>query len=73
MHYNRNYSYTVTGLMNGHVKVWRLPLYQASSNEYIMIHNCIFHTKQVESIIAGSDDRTIISYSSDLTLCLWSL
>jgi WD40 repeat protein len=38
-----------------------------------MIHNCIFHTKLVNKIIATNDDRVIVSGAADLTICLWSL
>lgn len=63
VHLNTSYKYTITGLINGNVKVWRLPLSLVSSNEYIMIHNCIHHTKQVEKIVPSNDDRVIISAS----------
>ena len=26
VHFNNSYKYTITGLINGNVKVWRLPL-----------------------------------------------
>jgi hypothetical protein len=42
-------------------------------NDYIMIHNCIYHTKLVEKIVATDDDRVIFSQSADLTVCMWSL
>lgn len=109
MYFNASYKYTITGLYNGNVKVWRLPLIlsvnKASlsvnrsslsvnksslsvnksfssvnkppqsnlSNDYIMIHNCLYHTKQVEKIVATLDDRVVLSQSADLTVCLWSL
>ncbi len=73
VYFNRTYKYTVTGLINGNVKIWRLPLLSISANDYIMIHNCIYHTKAIEKVIQGIDDRMIISYSIDLTVCLWSL
>lgn len=73
VHLNTSYKYTITGLINGNVKVWRLPLSPVSSTECIMIHNCIYHTKFVEKIVPSNDDRVIISASNDLTICLWSL
>lgn len=96
VYYNRSSKYVATGLINGNMKIWRLPLNinrhshhsmtqsqvqgataptttSQTHNEYIMIHNCIHHTKSVEKIIPGEDDRVIMSYSADLTLCLWSL
>ncbi len=79
MYYNSSYKYTVTGLFNGNVRVWRLPLVLSSvskattPNDYIMIHNCIYHTKLVEKIVATDDDRVIFSQSADLTVCMWSL
>lgn len=41
--------------------------------DYILIHNYIRHTKPVESIVQGSDDRVIITCSQELMVCLWSL
>lgn len=74
VHLNRSYKYTITGLYNGHVKVWRLPLSPFSQNaEYIMIHNCIHHTKAVEQIVPASDQRLILTSAEDLTFCMWSL
>jgi len=73
VHFNNSYKYTITGLINGNVKVWRLPLSQVSASENIMIHNCIYHTKHVEKIIPSNDNRVIISSANDLTICLWSL
>lgn len=79
VYFNPSYKYTVTGLFNGNVRVWRVPLFMTSvskatqPSDYIMIHNCIHHTKQVEKIVATHDDRVIISQSADLTVCMWSL
>lgn len=73
VHLNTSYKYTITGLINGNVKVWRLPLSPVSSAECIMIHNCNYHTKFVEKIVPSNDDRVIISAANDLTICLWSL
>jgi WD40 repeat protein len=79
VYFNSSYKYTVTGLFNGNVRVWRLPLVLSSvskattPNDYIMIHNCTYHAKLVEKIVATDDDRVIISQSADLTVCMWSL
>lgn len=73
VHFNSSYKYTITGLINGNVKVWRLPLSQNSAAEAIMIHSCNYHAKHVEKIVPADDDRVIISAANDLTLCLWSL
>lgn len=70
--YNTHYKYTVTGLINGHIKVWRLPQ-NSSSKDYILIHNFIKHTKPIDKIVEGHDERIIISSSSEMIVCLWSL
>lgn len=63
--YIHNYKYTVTGLINGQIKVWRLP--QNSTNctpkDYILIHKYVRHSKQVDKIVQGADERVIISSS----------
>lgn len=62
VHLNRSYKYTLTGLINGSLRVWRLPLRQLNSSpEYIMIHNCVYHAKPIDRIIPASDDRIVIS------------
>ncbi len=74
--YNNHYKYTITGLINGQIKVWRLPTYQnqpSSSKDYILIHKYIQHSKQVDKIIQGIDERIIISSSEEMQVCLWSL
>lgn len=75
VHFNRTYKYTITGLYNGNVKVWRLPFsISASQNaEHIMIHNCKHHARPVENIVPAKDNRLVLSLAEDLTLCLWSL
>jgi WD40 repeat protein len=75
VHLNKTYKYTITGLYNGNLKVWRLPLSPITTHtaEYIMIHNCVHHTKPVEKVVPASDHRLVLSASEDLTLCLWSL
>lgn len=71
--HNFQYKYTITGLINGQIKVWRLPQNSLTSKDYILIHKYIRHTKAVSKIIEGSDDRIIISSSEELLICLWSL
>ncbi len=75
VHLNRSYKYTITGLINGNVKVWRLPLSTITNYaaEYIMIHNCVFHSRAVEKIVPANDERLVLTSAEDLTLCLWSL
>ena len=55
VHFNRSYKYTVTGLINGNVKVWRVPLSMVSASDYTMIHNCIYHGKAVNKIVPAAD------------------
>lgn len=71
--YNSHYKYTVTGLINGHIKVWRLPQNSLTSKDYILIHKYTRHSKQVDKIVEGSDYRIIISCSEEMIVCLWSL
>ena len=63
--YNFHYKYTITGLVNGHIKVWRLPQnsINCSTKDYILIHKFVGHSKQVDKIVDGSDERIIISGS----------
>ena len=55
------------------MKVWRLNEMKNIAKDYIMIHNFIHHQKQIEKIVQGSDERVIISSSSELIVCLWTL
>lgn len=71
--YNSQYKYTITGLINGQIKVWRLPQGHTQGRDYILIHKYIRHGKQVEKIVEGADDRIIISCSEEMLVCLWSL
>lgn len=71
--YNVHYKYTVTGLINGHIKVWRLPQNKVFSKEYILIHNFNRHAKPIDKIVEGQDERIIISSSSEMIVCQWSL
>ena len=43
------------------------------TKDYILIHNFIHHAKQIDKIVKGSDDRVIITASSELMVCLWTL
>lgn len=43
------------------------------SDENILIHNYIRHSKPIEKIVEGIDSRIIITCSQELMLCLWSL
>ena len=71
--YNPHYRYTITGLINGHLKVWRLPQNKVFSKDYILIHNFIRHTKPVDKVVEGHDERLIISSSPEMIVCVWSL
>ena len=71
--YNFHYKYTVTGLMNGHIKVWRIPQAKIVTKDFILIHNFTRHAKPIEKIVEGQDERIIISSSSEMIVCLWSL
>ncbi len=53
--FNVYYKYTVTGLINGHIKVWRLPQTKVISKDYILIHNFIKHAKPIDKIVQGHD------------------
>ena len=53
--YNFHYKYTVVGLINGHIKVWRLPQVKIASRDFILIHNFIRHAKPIEKIVQGQD------------------
>ena len=71
--YNSHYKYTITGLINGHVKVWRLNEFKLHNKDYILIHNYIRHGKPVEKVVEGQDHRIIITSSSEMIVCFWSL
>lgn len=74
--YNTAYKYTITGLINGHIKVWRLPANAGTTStnkDYILIHKYIQHTKPIDKIVQGHDERIIISNSEEMIVCLWSL
>lgn len=73
--FNNHYKYTITGLINGHIKVWRLPQnsLSCSSKDYILIHKYSRHSKPILKIVEGPDDRIIISSSEELVVCMWSL
>lgn len=71
--YNFHYKYTVTGLINGHIKVWRIPHAKIVTKDFILIHNFTRHAKPIEKIVEGQDERIIISSSSEMIVCLWSL
>ena len=59
--------------MNGDIKVWRLPLSALYHHKEILIHNFSYHSKEVDQIIKGIDDKTIISYSQDMYVCFSSI
>ena len=65
----------MTGLINGHIKVWRLPQNSltCTPKDYILIHKYIRHSKQVDKIVEGYDERIIISSSEEMVICMWSL
>jgi len=71
--FSRHYKYTVTGMLNGEVRVWRLPTSPLYHHKEILLHTFSYHTREVEHIIMGKDYRTIISSAIDLYVCFLSL
>lgn len=55
--YNPHYKYTIAGLINGQIKVWRLPQnnINCTAKDYILIHKFARHAKEVEKIVEGAD------------------
>lgn len=43
--FSKHYKYTVTGMLNGEVKVWRLPTSQLYQHKEFLIHNFIYHSR----------------------------
>lgn len=47
-YFSYKYKYTVTGLLNGEIKVWRLPINPLYLHKEILIHTWMHHTREVE-------------------------
>lgn len=45
--FNSHYKYTTTGMLNGDVKVWRLPTSSLYHHKEILLHNFTYHTREV--------------------------
>lgn len=73
VYYNPHYKYTITGMLNGDVKVWRLPTSEIYKHKEILIHNFTYHTREIEHIIPGGDQRTIITAGVDMYVCFMSI
>lgn len=73
MLFSRQYKYTVTGMLSGEVRVWRLPTSPLYQHKEILLHSFSYHSREVELIIRGSDHRTIITSSLDMYVCFLSL
>jgi WD40 repeat protein len=71
--YSSHYKYTVTGMLNGDVRVWRLPTSELYHHKEILIHNFSYHTREIEHIIPGADHRTLITAGLDMYVCFISL
>lgn len=60
-------------MLNGDVKVWRLPTSHLYHHKELLIHNFTYHTREIEHIKPGADHRTIITTGLDLYVCFMSL
>lgn len=45
--FSNHYKYTIIGLLNGEVKVWRLPISSLYHHKEILIHSFIYHTREI--------------------------
>ena len=61
------------GLLNGEIRVWRLPTTTLYSQKEMLIHSFGCHSREVEQIITGVTPKIIISYSLDLHVHFLSL
>lgn len=66
VYFSNYYKYTVVGLLNGDVRVWRLPTNSLYGQKEILIHNFAHHSKEVEQIIQGESEKMIVTYGLDL-------
>lgn len=61
------------GLLNGDVRVWRLPINTLYGQKEILIHNFSHHSKEVEQIIQGESEKIIVTYGVDLIVNFLSI
>jgi hypothetical protein len=61
------------GLLNGDIKVWRLPTNSLYNQKEMLIHSFGFHSREVDQIIPGNNPKIIITYAMDLNVCFVSL
>ena len=71
--FSSHYKDTITGLLNGEVKVWRLPVSALYHHREILIHNFSYHSREIEQIVQADDYKTIITTGLDLYVCFLSL
>ena len=71
--FSSHYKYTITGLLNGEVKVWRLPVSALYHHREILIHNFSYHSREIEQIVQADDYKTIITTGLDLYVCFLSI
>jgi hypothetical protein len=45
VYFSNYFKYTITGLLNGDIKVWRLPINPLYSQKEILIHNFAYHSR----------------------------
>ena len=43
--FSRHYKYTVAGMLNGEVRVWRLPISPLYHHKEILLHSFSYHTR----------------------------
>lgn len=73
VYFSNYYKYTVMGLLNGDVRVWRLPINALYSQKEILIHNFSRHSKEVEQIIQGENEKIIVTYGVDMNVNFMSI
>lgn len=61
------------GLLNGEIKVWRLPTSSLYSQKEMLIHSFGCHSREVEQIIPSSTPKIVMTYSLDLNVYFLSL
>lgn len=71
--FSNHYKYTVIGLLNGEIRVWRLPTTSLYSQKEMLIHSFGCHSREVEQIIPAATPKIVISYALDLYVHFLSL
>jgi WD40 repeat protein len=71
--FSSHYKYTIIGLLNGEVRVWRLPTSSLYHHKEILIHNFTYHTREIEQIIQANDYKVIITTGLDLYVSFMSI